>query len=167
MSQLLVYKRARIDEWKSAVCALQFLTSLLISSGQIVQYLRVIHIYGGSSSPASLRRRWGERTRGEEAFFCFISNHSLSMSLQEELFVNSSCFYLVNDYMNDIELYFLKYYCLYVVGTCILLNIKDCCYTFRFHFFLPEFAKHPSFDIDRNITALSQYFSRLKHESLQ
>lgn len=47
-----------------AQCVFQFLTSLLISSGQIVQYLTLIYFYGGVSPLVCLRRRRGETTRG-------------------------------------------------------------------------------------------------------
>lgn len=46
---------------KHSVCVFQFLTSLLISSRQTVQYLTLIYFYGGGSPPVFLRRRWRER----------------------------------------------------------------------------------------------------------
>lgn len=46
---------------KHSVCVFQFLTSLLISSRQTVQYLTPIYFYGGGSPPVFLRRRWRER----------------------------------------------------------------------------------------------------------
>lgn len=77
---------------------------------------------------------WGWVRKAEH----FTKNSSL-ISLQGRLsstgLVNRKCFYLCQNSMNDMNLYFLKYYCLYVVGTCILLNIKDCCYIFRFPLF--------------------------------
>ncbi len=108
-----------------AQCVFQFLTSILISSGQIVQYLTLIYFYGGGSPLVRLRRRRGERNMAKTSI-------NLTFLLFSTGLVNSSCFYLCQDNMNDIKLYFLKYYCLYVVGTCISLNIKDCCYIFRF-----------------------------------
>lgn len=61
MSLPLVYEREGLMNGKAqalcvCVCVLQFITSLLISSGQIVQYLTLIYFYGGGSSPVCV---WG------------------------------------------------------------------------------------------------------------
>lgn len=51
------------------------------------------------------------------------------------------------------ETIFFKYYCLYDVGTCISLNIKDCCYIFRSQRFS---ACSSSFHVDKTVSVTLQ-----------
>lgn len=57
MSQRLLSERAGTDEWKSTACVFQSLTSLLISFGQIVQYLTLMYFYGSSSEEETARKK--------------------------------------------------------------------------------------------------------------
>lgn len=91
-----------------AQCVFQFLTSILISSGQIVQYVTLIYFYGGGSPPVRLRRRRGERNMT-------MTSKNLTFLLFSTGLVNSNCFYLCQDNMNNIKLYFLK------ITVCMLL----------------------------------------------
>ena len=96
---------------KHSVCVFQFLTSLLISSGQIVQYLTLIYFYGGFPTTESEAETPGKKQHEDELEKLFTKNSSLLiMSLQGLLFstghVNSNCFYLCRESMNDVKLYF-------------------------------------------------------------
>lgn len=75
-----------------AQCAFQFLTSLLISSGQIVQYLTLIYFMVVVPHRCVWGRRRGEITRGRwvRESFLFTKN-SLLVSVQELLFLYRMC----------------------------------------------------------------------------